>query len=245
MYMRYARFRDSAGNVRKGKRVEDGLRFGGETYDPDDVDILPPSEPSKIVCVGLNYADHAEESNAEVPDRPLLFLKGPNTLAGQDATITLPKSKETVEYEAELGIIIGKQCRNVAAMDAMDAVEGFTCVNDISNRDDQQVEQNWIRGKAFDNAAPMGPGLATPDEVPKDARICLRQNGEVKQDSSRSQLIFPVPELIEEITSFMTLEPGDVISTGTPAGVDQLEPGDTIEVEIEGVGTLVTHIGSR
>lgn len=194
--------------------------------------------PSKIVCIGLNYADHAEEEGMELPDRPMLFLKPPNTVAGHGDTITLPAGKETVEFEAEFGVVIGEQCRNVPENEAMDVVEGFTCINDVSNRDDQRQEQNWIRGKAFDGAAPIGPVVATPDEVPDDARIELRLNDETRQESTIDEFIFSVPELIAEITAYMTLDPGDVISTGTTAGVGALSDGDHVEVEVEGIGTL-------
>ncbi len=236
--MRRSRFRDPAGTIRNGRWTEDGVSFGGSSYELSEVDVLPPVSPTKIVCIGLNYADHAEETGMEIPDRPLLFLKPPNTLAGHEDTVTLPAGKERIDWEAELGVVIGEQCRNVAAEDAIDVVAGYTCVNDLSNRDDQEVEQNWIRGKAFDNAAPIGPCVAPPEAVPEDARIRLRVNGETKQDSSRSEFIFSVPELIEEITTYLTLEPGDVVSTGTPAGVGPLSDGDTVEVEVEGVGTL-------
>ena len=236
--MRRVRFRDVAGRVRNGIWTDNGIEFGGDTYDPDEVDVLPPTDPSKIVCIGLNYADHAEEEGMELPDRPMLFLKPPNTIVGHGDTVTLPADKETVEFEAECGVVIGEQCRNVPESEAMDVVEGFTCVNDVSNRDDQRKEQNWIRGKAFDDAAPIGPVVATPDEVPEDARIELRCNGEVRQESSIDEFIFSIPELIAEVTTYMTLEPGDVISTGTTAGVGPLSDGDRIEVELEGVGTL-------
>jgi len=236
--MRYARFRDPAGTTRRGVWTDEGIEFGGETYDPEEVAMLPPVEPTKIVCIGLNYADHAEETDSEIPDRPLLFLKPPNTLSAHGDTVTLPAGKERVDWEAELGVVVGQQCRNVPVDEAMDVVAGFTCVNDVSNRDDQRQEQNWVRGKAFDNAAPMGPVVADPEHVPDDARVSLRVNGETKQDSSRAQLIFSVPELIAEITTYLTLEAGDVISTGTPSGVGPLSDGDEVEVEIEGVGTL-------
>jgi 2-keto-4-pentenoate hydratase/2-oxohepta-3-ene-1,7-dioic acid hydratase in catechol pathway len=236
--MRHVRFRDPAGSVRLGEWTDDGIRFGTDRYDPAAVDVLPPSEPSKIVCVGLNYASHAEEENMEIPDRPLLFLKPPNAVSGHGDTVTLPAGKETVEYEAEIAAVVGEQCRNVAAEDAMDVVAGFTCLDDVSNRDDQRVEQNWVRGKAFDNAAPVGPVVATPDEVPADAAVELRVNGETRQSSSRADWIFSLPELVAEITSYMTLERGDIISTGTPAGVGPLSDGDVVEVEVEGVGTL-------
>ncbi|NHN49731.1 fumarylacetoacetate hydrolase family protein [Halostella sp. JP-L12] len=236
--MKRVRFRDPAGSVRTGEWTDDGVAFGGQTYDRDEVDVLPPSEPTKIVCIGRNYAKHAEERDEEVPDRPLLFLKPPNALAGHGDTVTLPAGKETVEHEAELAVVVGEQCRNVAEEEAEDVIAGYTCFDDVSNRDDQRREQNWVRGKAFDNAAPMGPVLATPDEVPDDASVELRVNGETRQDSSIEHLIFSIPELIAEITTYMTLEPGDVIATGTPEGVGPVEDGDRVEVEIEGVGTL-------
>jgi len=237
--MRSVRFRDPAGSTRRGELDEDGVvRFGDSRYDLSSVDVLPPTTPEKLVCIGRNYADHAAERGEDVPDRPLLFLKPPNTLAGHGDAVTLPAGKKQIEHEAELGVVIGEQCRNVDATEAMDVVEGFTCVNDISHRDDQRRKTNWVRGKAFDGAAPIGPVVASPEHVPEDAAIRLRVNGEIRQDSTRDRLIFSVPELIEEITAYMTLEPGDVISTGTPEGVGPLEDGDLVEIEIEGIGTL-------
>ena len=243
--MRQVRFRDPAGAARQGRWTEQGIEFGGEVYDPMEIDVLPPTEPSKIVCIGLNYADHAAERDSEIPDRPLLFLKTPNTVAGHQDTITLPAGKEHVDHEAELGVVIGEQARNVPEDDAMDVVAGFTAVNDVSNRDDQDVEKNWVRGKSFDGAAPMGPVVADPEDVPEDALIELRVNGETRQHSSRDEFIFSIPELIAEITTYMTLEPGDVISTGTPAGVAPLEDGDHVEIEIEGVGVLEHDVVQR
>ncbi len=238
--MRYVRFRDPAGAVRRGTLEDGSVHFANETYefDGEEIDVLPPCEPSKIVCIGRNYADHAAEMDSEVPDRPLLFLKPPNTLASHGDTVTVPAGKERIDYEAELGVVIGEQCRHVPEADAMDVVAGFTCVNDVSNRDDQRQEQNWVRGKAFDGAAPIGPVLATPEEVPDDAFVRSRVNGGLKQDGSLEQLIFPIPELIAEITTYLTLEPGDVIATGTPEGVGSLADGDDVEIEVEGVGTL-------
>jgi len=242
--MKRVRFRDPAGSIRTGVLEDDGtpprIRFGNQHYDfrSEDIDILPPCEPSKIVCIGRNYADHAAEMGSDVPDRPLLFLKPPNTVASHGDVVTLPAGKERIDHEAELGVVIGEQCRHVEEADAMDVVAGFTCVNDLSNRDDQRQEQNWVRGKAFDGAAPIGPVLATPDEVPDDAAVRSRVNGDLKQDGARSQLIFTVPELVAEITTYLTLEPGDVIATGTPEGVGPLADGDHVEIEVEGVGTL-------
>jgi 2-keto-4-pentenoate hydratase/2-oxohepta-3-ene-1,7-dioic acid hydratase in catechol pathway len=236
--MQHVRFRDPAGAVRRGEWLGDGVAFAGDEYRLDEVDLLPPCEPTKLVCIGRNYADHAAEMDNAVPDRPLLFLKPPNTLASHGSTVTLPAGKDRIDHEAELGAVIGSQARNVSTDEAMDHVAGFTCVNDLSNRDDQRREQNWVRGKAFDGAAPVGPVLAAPEDVPDDARVRARVNGETRQDGSRAQLIFSVPELVAEITSYLTLEPGDVISTGTPAGVGPLADGDRVEIEIDGVGTL-------
>ncbi len=236
--MRYVRFRDPAGATRRGELEDGRVHFANDSYDLEEIDVLPPCEPSKIVCIGRNYADHAAEMDSEIPDRPLLFLKPPNTLAGHGDTVTVPEGKERIDHEAELGVVIGEQCRHVPESEAMDVVAGMTCVNDVSNRDDQRQEKNWVRGKAFDGAAPIGPVLATPDEVPEDAFVRSRVNGELKQDGSREQLIFSIPELIAEITTYLTLEPGDVIATGTPEGVGPLEDGDEVEIEVEGVGTL-------
>ncbi|ERG95580.1 fumarylacetoacetate hydrolase family protein [Haloquadratum walsbyi] len=238
--MHRVRFQDPAGSIRNGTWHGEYVSFGNTTYETDMVSILPPSNPTKIVCVGLNYADHAEERNKNIPDRPLLFLKPPNVTAGHGDIVTLPSNKERIDHEAELAVVIDTQARHISAADAMEYVAGFTCLNDLSNRDDQDREQNWVRGKAFDNAAPMGPVLATPDEVPADATVELRVNGETRQSSTRSELIFSVPELIEEITTYMTLEPGDIISTGTTSGVAALSDGDHIDIWIEGIGTL-TH----
>ncbi|MUW15604.1 2-hydroxyhepta-2,4-diene-1,7-dioate isomerase [Halorubrum sp. CBA1125] len=240
--MHHARFRDPAGSIREGTYdpEADTVAFGGDEYAFDDpaIDVLPPVDPEKIVCIGRNYVAHAEEFDNEMPDRPLLFLKPPNALSSHGKTVTVPEGKDRIDWEAEIAVAIGEQCKDVDAADAMDVVAGFTCMNDVSNRDDQRREQNWVRGKAFDNAAPLGPVLATPDEVPDDASVELRVNGETKQSSDRSHLAFDVPALIEEITTYLTLEPGDVIATGTPEGVGPLSDGDTVEIEVEGVGTL-------
>jgi 2-keto-4-pentenoate hydratase/2-oxohepta-3-ene-1,7-dioic acid hydratase in catechol pathway len=253
--MHHVRFRDPAGDVRRGEWTgEDGAEISthpthgsrialeDEVFAADEVEVLPPCEPSKIVCVGLNYADHAAEQGKDVPDRPLLFLKPPNAVAAHGQTVELLPETERLDYEAELGVVIGERCRNVEADRADEVVAGFTCVNDISNRDDQAVETNWVRGKAFDDAAPLGPVVATPEEVPRDAAIRCRVNGELRQDSSREEFIFSVRELLKEITTYLTLEPGDVVSTGTPAGVGPLSHGDTVEVEVEAVGTLRNEV---
>ena len=240
--MHRVRFRDPAGSVRHGTWHDDEITFAGETYDAQEVDLLAPAEPTKIVCVGRNYVEHVEEFDNPLPERPLLFLKTPNTVADPGTTITLPAGKDRIDYEGELALVIGEQCRGVTEADAMDVVAGFTAANDLSNRDDQNVEQNWVRGKAFDNACPIGPVLVPPEAVPKDASLEVRVNGEVRQRGSRDQFIFSIPELLAEITTYLTLEPGDVVLTGTPAGVGALDDGDEVEVDIEGIPTLVNDV---
>jgi len=237
--MHQMRFRDPAGAVRTGEydAATDTVSAGGRTYDTDDVDVLPPCEPSKVVCVGRNYVKHADERDEEVPDRPLLFLKPPNAVAGHGDTTPLPADRY-VEHEAEFAVVVGEQARNLDEADALDAVAGYTVANDVSNRTDQDEEQNWVRGKAFDGACPLGPVLATPEEVPDDAAVELRVNGETRQSSSIEHFVFDVPELLAEITELVTLEPGDVVLTGTPEGVGELTDGDRVEVTVEGVGTL-------
>jgi len=241
--MRRVRFRDPSGYARTGEWTDESIETGTRSYDPADVTVLPPSEPTKVVCQAGGYVDHREESGFDdVPDRPELFLKTPNCVLGHEDAIELPPGRDQVEFEGEFGIVIGEQCRDVAVEDAMDVVTGFTCVNDISNRDDQMDERNWVRGKAFDASLPMGPVVATPDEVPEDARLELRLNGEVKQETTREHMIFSVPELVADVSELITLEPGDVIASGTPFGPGPLADGDVVEVEFEGVGTLRNHV---
>jgi 2-keto-4-pentenoate hydratase/2-oxohepta-3-ene-1,7-dioic acid hydratase in catechol pathway len=239
--MKRVRFRDSGGMVRTGEWHTDGIRYGTRTYEPEEVGVLPPTEPSKFVCVGINYPDIFDEVELERPERPFFFLKSPNALAGHGDTVTLLPGKEEIFHEGELAVVIGEQCRNVPREDAMDVVRGFTCLNDVTNMDDLVTANDtydWVRTKAFDNAAPFGPVVASPDEVPGDATIELRINGERRQQSSRDELIFSVPEIVEAVTAYMTLEPGDVVATGTPSGIAAMTEGDTVEVEIEGIGTL-------
>lgn len=240
--MKNVRFIDEGGYQREGWLKNGRIHAGGETHDFDNVPILPPCSPSKIICVGRNYADHAAEMNSEVPDRPMLFVKTPNTVTGHDRTVQLPDPEQHYEHEAELAVVMQRQARNVESSEALDFVRGYTAFNDLTNRTDQRREKNWIRAKAFDGAAPMGPVLASPDDVPQEAAISCRVNGELRQKSDRSKMIFSVSELIEEITSYITLEPGDVIATGTPPGVSPITPGDVVEVSLEGIGTLRTTI---
>jgi 2-keto-4-pentenoate hydratase/2-oxohepta-3-ene-1,7-dioic acid hydratase in catechol pathway len=167
----------------------------------------------------------------------MLFLKPPSSVIGPGEAIVLPKSAR-VDYEAELALVIGRRCRNVSAREAMEVILGYTCLNDVSDREAQGWEKNWVRAKGFDTSAPLGPVIVTKDEIGEPFHVVLRLNGEVRQDGTTRDLLFPIPRLIEEITSVMTLEEGDVIATGTPAGVGPLSPGDIVEVEIEGIGIL-------
>jgi len=236
--MRRVRFRlPGKDEVRDGVLEGQVVRSGGLRVPLAGVRLAAPCSPTKIVCVGRNYAAHAAELGNVVPERPLLFLKPPSAVIGPEESIVLPES-EDVHYEAELAVVIGRRCRHVPATHAYDVVLGYTCLNDVSDRVAQKWEKSWVRAKAFDGSAPMGPILVTRDEIQEPFHVQLRLNGEPRQEGWTSAFIFPIPVLIEEITSFMTLEPGDVIATGTPAGVGKLTSGDVVEVEIDGIGIL-------
>ena len=196
-----------------------------------------PFAPSKIVCVGRNYADHAKELGNEAPQEPILFLKPPSALLPPGGTIVRPAASQRVDFEGELAIVIGREAKNVRAGEWRDYVRGFTCANDVTARDLQKRDVQFTRGKSFDTFCPIGPHIETDLDV-DDLRITTRVNGEIRQDGRTSQMIFPPPALLEFITAIMTLVPGDVILTGTPAGVGPLNAGETVEVEIEGIGTL-------
>lgn len=233
--MRRVRFRDPGGLVRDGEWTTRGIEAAGTVFDPSTVKILPPTTPSKIVGVSTNHEQAIEQYDLERPDRPKLFLKGPNAIAGHGDTVLLLPGKE-LQYEAELGIVIGTQCRNLSRDEAMDAVAGFTCVNDITNHSDQDAY--GVRFKSFDHGVVFGPVVVPAESVPTDARITLRVNGELRQDASRAGLRFRAPEIIEEITRYMTLESGDLIPMGTPGNVGMLHDGDRVAIEIDGIGTL-------
>lgn len=202
-----------------------------------DVRLLAPSTPSKIVCVGRNYVEHAKEHGAEVPKIPLIFLKPPSSIIAPGETIVLPSQSAQVEHEAELVIVIGKRGRNIIAESARDYVLGYTIGNDVTARDLQKSDGQWTRAKGFDTFCPFGPWIDT-DFDPSDALITCRVNGQMRQLASTRDMVFGVGVLIAYISSVMTLEPGDLIFTGTPAGVSPLKGGDTVEVEIDGLGLL-------
>jgi 2-keto-4-pentenoate hydratase/2-oxohepta-3-ene-1,7-dioic acid hydratase in catechol pathway len=208
--------------------------------------------PQKIVCVGLNYRDHAEEQGVALPDRPLLFSKWPNTLIGPGETIRLPAISENVDYEAELGVVIDRRATGVAVEDALDYVSGYVVANDVSGRDLQFGDGQWVRGKSLDTFLPVGE-LVPAAEVPEPQALPIRAilNGETMQESTTANMVFGVAEIIAFITQAITLEPGDLILTGTPAGVGAfrdpkvwLKPGDEITIEIDAVGSITNPVAS-
>ena len=225
--------------------VRDALGQGALPRVDDDAGVLAPvPTPGKIVCVGLNYRDHAEEQDEEIPERPLLFSKAATCVANPGDPIVHPPG-EQVDYEVELAVVVGRQARNVDAADAREYVAGYTVLNDVSGRDAQNTDGQFFRGKSYDTFAPMGPTLAAGDIDPNGLDVACRVNGETRQSSNTEQFVFDVNELVEYISASMTLRPGDVISTGTPGGVgifreppELLEPGDTVAAEVEGIGTL-------
>ncbi len=206
----------------------------------ETVTMLPPVHPTKIICVGRNYVAHAAEHGAEVPAEPLLFLKPPSSVIGPGEAIVFPALSQWVEHEAEMAVVIGKRCRNVTAEEAWDYVLGVTCSNDVTARDLQRKDGQWTRGKGFDTFCPVGPWIVTGlrEADIADLNIVCRVNGAIRQEGCTSQMVFPTSTLIAYAASVMTLEPGDVLLTGTPAGVGPLVPGDIVEVEIEGIGAL-------
>lgn len=208
------------------------------------VQMLAPVAPSKIVCVGRNYQDHAAELGNPMPPEPLLFLKPPSAIIGSGETIVLPSESSQVEHEGELGVVIARPARHVRDdEDALSYVLGYTCVNDVTARDLQRKDVQFTRAKSFDTFCPVGPFIETAIE-PSDLQVTTRVNGEVRQQGRTSSMAFSVAHLIRYISRIMTLNPGDLISTGTPSGVSALHDGDVVEVEVEGVGTLINPIMS-
>ncbi len=230
------------GRVRGGSlSVEDDrVVSGGQVLSLEDVELLAPCLPSKIICVGLNYVEHAKELKMRLPDEPVLFIKPPSAMLGPGGQIVFPPSSRQVDYEGELAVVMGKRCKNAPAEDAEKYILGYTCFNDVTARDLQRKDVQWTRAKSFDTFAPFGPWIAKID--PANAAIQTRVNGIVKQKSNTSDLIFGVPKLVEFISQVMTLEPGDLIATGTPPGVGPLQKSDVVEVEIEGIGVLKNSV---
>ncbi|MFN8482800.1 MAG: fumarylacetoacetate hydrolase family protein [Anaerolineae bacterium] len=236
------------GDIGYGAREGDDLRaIVGDIFGPhhlgdvvarvEEVDLLAPVQPSKIVAVGRNYRAHAAEMNAELPSEPLLFLKPPSAVIGPGETIRLPSMSSRVDYEAELAVVIGRRAKDVPWNTALTYIFGCTAANDVTARDLQRTDGQWTRAKGFDTFCPIGPWIVTNLDTASVA-VRARVNGEVRQDGRTRDLIFDVPYLVSYISKVMTLEPGDVILTGTPAGVGRLDAGDVVEVEIDGVGVL-------
>jgi 2-keto-4-pentenoate hydratase/2-oxohepta-3-ene-1,7-dioic acid hydratase in catechol pathway len=239
---------DRLGELRE--RLERGV--GGDPIPAPE--LLPPiTDPEKIVCIGLNYRSHAAEAGIDPPAHPTFFAKFRNALASPGATVELPSASEKVDYEAEIAFVVGRRCKEVDSGGALDAIAGYTLLNDLSARDLQFATPQWMPGKVFDGSAPCGPALVTPDEVGPPDRIsfALDLNGERMQEASTSDLIFPVAELVARLSRLMTLEPGDIVSTGTPAGVGSvrkprvwLKPGDEISITSQTLGELRTTLAS-
>ena len=227
-------------HARLGSWAE-GFRPGSSVAELSHVELLAPVTPSKIIAVGRNYAAHAAEYGREIPREPILFFKPPSSLIGDRSTIRLPSESSRVEYEAELGVVLGKRIYKVGETEASRAVFGYLCANDVSARDLQQTDVQWTRAKGFDTFCPAGPWIDTDAQV-ADVAILGRVNGQVRQQSRTGKMLFSIPRLISYISQIMTLEPGDLILTGTPEGVGVLAPGDMFQVEIEGVGCLTNSV---
>jgi 2-keto-4-pentenoate hydratase/2-oxohepta-3-ene-1,7-dioic acid hydratase in catechol pathway len=249
--MKFVRFQQGAATrygVLEGEniRIVEGDIFGkwaigNQVIKPDTVKLLAPCAPSKAVCIGLNYHGHAKEMKCDLPAQPLMFLKPSSALTHPGGAVEYPAISQNLHFEAELAIVIGKEARKVSAGAARDYILGYTCANDVTARDIQKGDGQWTRGKSFDTFLPLGPCIAT-DVDPADIDIKLYLNGEIKQSSNTRDLIFKVEELVAFASQVMTLYPGDVILTGTPAGVGPMQVGDTVVVELAGVGRLENTI---
>jgi acylpyruvate hydrolase len=253
-----AAIREATGYVREGLgsgEQAEGLKGDGLVFTLSEVTLKAPvPQPGKLILLGLNYRDHAEETGQKIPEVPTLFAKYSNSVVGPGAAILIPRATEQIDYEAEFAFVIGRRGHHISREHALDYVAGYTIINDVSARDYQFVTSQWMVGKTFDTHCPMGPALVLKDEIPDphNLDISLSIAGEVLQRSNTNQLIFKIPETVEYLSQVMTLEPGDVISTGTPAGVGftrkpprWLRPGETVRVEIAGLGVLENPVGPR
>lgn len=219
------------------KRSATQFIFDESTHKLDEVRLLAPCSPSKIVCLGLNYRSHIEELKLPIPATPLIFLKPSTAVIGPDDKIVLPRGWKRVDYEGELGIVIGRKARNLREDEAKDYILGYTCVNDVTERHNQAEDGQWTRAKGYDTFAPIGPWIETEVD-PRNLKLETYLNGELRQSANTGDLIFGIPKLISFISHIMTLLPGDVIATGTPSGIGPMNPGDVVEIKIENIGTL-------
>jgi 2-keto-4-pentenoate hydratase/2-oxohepta-3-ene-1,7-dioic acid hydratase in catechol pathway len=215
--------------------------LNGETYELDNVKMLAPCLPSKIVCLGLNYRSHIEEMKLPTPQVPLIFLKPSTSVIGPGDKIVLPRGWQRIDFEGELGVVIGKRAKEIPEDIAAEYVLGYTCINDVSDRRAQAADGQWTRAKGYDTFAPIGPWIETETE-PDNLKLETFLNGELRQSALTSDLLFGIPKLISFISGIMTLLPGDVIATGTPSGVGPMNPGDVVEVRIENIGTLKNFV---
>jgi 2-keto-4-pentenoate hydratase/2-oxohepta-3-ene-1,7-dioic acid hydratase in catechol pathway len=222
---------------RAGGDYETGFQRGELVGELSQLSLLSPCQPSKIVCLGRNYASHAAEHGAQVPSQPLIFLKPPSAVIGPGEPIVCPPQSGQVEHEVELALVIGRRARKVSTDHVWNYIMGYTCANDVTARDLQKSDGQWSRAKGFDTFAPLGPWIVTELE-PGDLKVVCRVNGQVKQQASTADMVFRIPQILAYISAAMTLEPGDVVLTGTPEGVSPIRPGDEVEVEIEGIGAL-------
>ena len=231
--------------VLRGDPIYSGIVPAEKSLKLSDIKLLAPVIPrSKVVCIGKNYADHAAEMDSEVPSEPIIFIKPNTSVIGPNELIIWPRMSERVDYEAELAIVIGRICKEVPASKAKDVIYGYTLANDVTARDLQKKDGQWSRAKGFDTFCPLGPWIET-EFIPGDQKITSTLNGEVKQSSMLSEMIFKVPQIIEFVTNVMTLLPGDVILTGTPAGIGPMPSGASITVAIDGLGALTNKVSSR
>ena len=217
------------------------IRHSGINHKLNEVKLLAPCVPSKIVCLGVNYRSHAGEMNSQPPSSPLIFLKPPTAIIGPEDKIIYPEMSQRVDYEGELGVVIKKKASHVSSQDVLDYVLGYTCFNDVTARDLQKLDGQWTRGKGFDTFAPFGPCIETELD-PKNTPIETYLNGKLKQKSDTTELIFPVNEIISFISHVMTLLPGDIIASGTPGGIGPMSPDDTIEIKIAPIGVLRNYV---
>jgi 2-keto-4-pentenoate hydratase/2-oxohepta-3-ene-1,7-dioic acid hydratase in catechol pathway len=231
--------------VLRGDPIYSGIVPQDKSLKLSDVKLLAPVIPrSKVVCIGKNYADHAAEMGSVVPTEPIIFIKPNTSVIGPNETIIWPSMSERVDHEVELAIVIGRICKEVPAAKARDVIYGYTIANDVTARDLQKKDGQWSRAKGFDTFCPLGPWIET-EFVPKDQKITATLNGEIKQSSVLSEMIFKIPQIIEFVTNVMTLLPGDVILTGTPAGIGPMPAGASISVAIECLGTLTNKVSAR
>ena len=217
------------------------ISYSGVTYELGEVKLLAPCVPSKIVCLGVNYRSHAGEMNHQLPQSPLIFLKPPTAVIAPEDNIIYPAMSQRVDYEGELGIVIGKKASRVSPQAALEYVFGFTCFNDVTARDLQQRDGQWTRAKGFDTFAPFGPWIKTELDL-SDVPIETYLNGQLKQKGTTADQIFKAPETISFISQVMTLLPGDIIATGTPGGIGPMQPGDTVEIRIPPIGVLRNYV---